>query len=436
MYTHLDFVKRDMIEIGLNDGYSFTTIADTIGVSTSTISREVTSHLKVERTGGMGQPFNACKHLFDCDVRLLCGNACPRNRSFCKNCNQLCNLHCKRFVPNPCPNLSHPPYVCNGCQKRGACRLEKRFYRARFAQNESNHVWIESHSGLSYSEEEIKRIDQIVSPLLKRGLSLNHILANNKDSLMVSKSTLYRMVNDGLLSAISLDLPRKVRYKARRKPRPLKLDKSCRIGRTYSDFCRYMAAHPGETVVQLDSVEGKKGGKVLLTVHFVHCELMLAFLRDCNDAASVIRIFDHIQDRIGFGSFQNLFRVCLADNGSEFSDPIRLECDLRSDSGELRTLLFYCDPNAPQQKGSAEKNHELIRYVLPKGTSFDHLSQIDIDRLMNHINSYSRPSLGNKSPFEVFSFFYGPHLLDALNIRRIPPNQVYLKPDFFSRGVL
>ena len=30
--------------------------------------------------------------------------------------------------------------------------------------------------------------------------------------------------------------------------------------------------------------------------------------------------------------------------------------------------MFYCDANAPYQKGSCENNHELIRRIIPKGT--------------------------------------------------------------------
>ena len=53
-----------------------------------------------------------------------------------------------------------------------------------------------------------------------------------------------------------------------------------------------MEERPDMPVTELDSVEGKKGGKVLLTIHFVKCEMMLAFLRDSNTAQSVIDIFD------------------------------------------------------------------------------------------------------------------------------------------------
>lgn len=48
--------------------------------------------------------------------------------------------------------------------------------------------------------------------------------------------------------------------------------------------------------------------------------------------------------------------------------------------------------------------------------------------MMNHINSYSREKLNDKSPFESFSFFYGKDILDRLGAKAIPPNDIILLP--------
>ena len=182
--------------------------------------------------------------------------------------------------------------------------------------------------------------------------------------------------------------------------------------------------------MQLDSVEGKKGGKVLLTVHFVKCEMMLAFLRDANDAKSVIDIFNSLCDGLGLDDFRKIFMLLLADNGSEFSDPEAIEFNA---DGERRTRVFYCNPSAPYQKGSCERNHEFIRYCIPKGKDFSLFSQEDITLMMNHINSYARDSLGNRCPYDVFRFFYGDKLLDLLGCTTIPAQQITLRPSLFSK---
>lgn len=146
----------------------------------------------------------------------------------------------------------------------------------------------------------------------------------------------------------------------------------------------------------MDSVEGKKGGKVLLTLHFVNCSFMLAFIREHNDAQSVIDIFNNLQRILGIDKFKELFVLILTDNGSEFSNPIEIE--FNSNTSEKRTQIFYCHPSSPNEKGSCEVNHEFIRRILPKGTSFNKLNQSDIDLIMSHINSYKRKKLNNVSP--------------------------------------
>lgn len=113
--------------------------------------------------------------------------------------------------------------------KKLRCTLEKRFYHAASAHKEYRDILSESRSGLSYSEEEIKRLDDIVSPLIFRGQSRNHICTCNRDSLMVSESTLYRLIDYNVFRARNIDLPRKVHYSRRRKAKVLKVDKAYRI---------------------------------------------------------------------------------------------------------------------------------------------------------------------------------------------------------------
>ena len=247
---------------------------------------------------------------------------------------------------------------------------------------------------------------------------------------MFSEKTIYNYVDAGLFSARNIDLPRKVSYKKRASSHDsFKVDKACRIGRTYADFLRFLEVWPDCPVVQMDSVEGHSGGKVLLTLHFVKCEFMLSFLRERNTAASVFDVIERLYQELRPDRFVKLFPVLLGDNGSEFSNPAALEMDAQSNP---RTRVFYCDPSAPFQKGAAENNHEFIRRVLPKGTSFDSLSQTDVDLMMDHINSYSRASLGNHSPYEVFRMFYGQEVLDILGAHFISPNDITLRPELLK----
>ena len=326
-----------------------------------------------------------------------------------------------------CSKLEKPPYVCNGCNKLNTCTLEKRFYRARQAQKEYEEIRSESRSGFNLTEAELHQLDSVISPLLKQGQSLHHILANNPDTISICEKTAYIYADNGLFSAKNIDMPRKVRFRPRKKKsKELKVDKSCRIGRTLVDFQKYHEENPSIPITELDSVEGKKGGAVLLTIHFVLPKLQLAFLRESNDSKSVTDIFNYLYELLGEERYKRIFSLCLADNGTEFSNPTAIECD---SDGVIRSHIFYCDPSSPGQKGACENNHEFIRRVIPKGIDIGKYTQADINLMMDHINSYGRPELGDKSPYDMFEFYYGKEILDILGVHKIPANDIILKPE-------
>lgn len=430
---HLTLQDRQSIELMLNAKKNFTEIARAIGKHKSTVSREIQAHVASIRVGAIGVGFNGCKKRYGCQKSGICTQCTsPQKSKLCRRCS-ICNLHCPDFEKEVCPRHSKPPYVCNGCGKRSFCTLEKKVYLSSKAHEEYRALLINSRTGCSYSEEDLLRLDQLISPLIQQGQSPHHVYVTNRDSIMVSERTIYRLIDSRSISAMNFDLPRKVKFKPRRKKKEFKVDKACRIGRDFSCFQKFMGENPDLPVTQLDSVEGMKGGKVLLTIHFVKCEMMLAFLRDANTAKSVSEIFDFLYSNLGDTEFKNIFRVCLADNGSEFSNPLAIEFD--PSVNNRRTFVFYCNPNAPYQKGSAERNHEFIRCFIPKGTDLGKYSQDDITLMMNHINSYSRESLGNKCPYDVFRFFYGGKLLNLLGCTTIPANQVTLNKSVFRKEV-
>ena len=427
---HLILDDRNKIQLMLDNKESFAAIAAALGKDPTTISKEIRNHLQYRRVGGIHLSYNSCSKRYTCQKSHICVEChASRKYTLCRRCS-MCNSLCRDFEPEICRLLLKPPYVCNGCGKRSVCSLEKRFYSADFAHKEYREILSESRTGISYSEDEIRYLDEFISPLIRKKQSPHHICVTNADSIMVSERTIYRLIDARIISAMNIDLPRKVRYSARKVQLHLKVDKACRIGRTYEDFKGYLTEHPDLPVTQLDSVEGKKGGKVLLTIHFVKAELMLAFIRDHNDSQSVIDIFERLYFELRPDRFCGLFKICLADNGTEFSNPRAIEYDRQ---GNLRTHVFYCDPSAPYQKGSAERNHEFIRCFLPKGTDLDYYSQEDISLMMDHINSYSRESLGNKCPYDMFAFLYDREILDLLGCHKIPPQDVTLNRSIFHK---
>ena len=422
-YKQMTLDQRIQLQQKLETCESFAGIAGDLGVSPATISREVRRHIVFERRAKPNVNYNNCRNRFKCQKSEICEQCnSPKKYKLCRRCN-FCNKACSEYEPDQCARLVKPPYVCNGCGKIMECSLEQRFYRADKADSAYRKTLSESRSGLSLSEEELGRVDNIVSPLVKQHQSPHHIWVHNRDKLMISERTIYTLISSRAISAMNLDLPRKVRFKPRRKKLNFKVDKQCRIGRDYECFKAFMKQHPDSAVVQLDSVEGVISGKVLMTMHFVKCEMMLAFLRDSNDSRSVTDIFESLYCSLGADYFARLFNVILADNGSEFTNPSAIEF---GPDGVRRAHFFYCDPSAPYQKGSCERNHEFIRSFIPQGKDFSWCSQQDISLMMDHINSYSRNSLGDKCPYEVFRYFYGDEVLNLLGCTIIPPQAVTL----------
>jgi IS30 family transposase len=288
-----------------------------------------------------------------------------------------------------------------------------------------------SRDGISITLEELMRIDAIVSPLIAKGQSVHSISVRHKDEIMLDEKTLYSYVKAGILTAKYIDLPNAVKMRPRKKKTEVKVERACRDGRSYRDFVSFMNENPDTAVVQMDSVEGLRGygDPVLLTIHFVDAELMLAFRREANTAKSVADVVNSIYSSLGHDLFCSLFPLILTDLGPEFSNPSAIEM---APDGRKRTRLFYTDPGAPFQKGACENNHTLIRRVIPKGTPLKTFSQDDISLLMNHINSYSRKKLADKCPIDVFCFLHGASVLDAFGVTKIPPDLVTLKPSLLK----
>ncbi len=426
--THLTLSERIKLEEYLNKGLSFRQIGIRLNKSHTTISREVKSKLVYVQKGCFGMCFNDCLYRFDCTVSNLCTlESCKHKK--CSNCSY-CSKFCDDYVKEICEKLSSAPFCCNSCKDRKKCRLEKRFYRAKYAQKEYEDILSEAREGINISEKELEYIDDIVSPLILQGQSIHVIYTNNKDSLMKHEKTIYNYVNKGYLTSGRIQLPRAVKYKKRKgKSKKVKVDKRCRASRTYEDYLKYLTKKPDAIVVQMDTVIGAKGGKTLLTLHFPIPKFMIGILLDRNTALCVKNAFNNLYLSLGKTTFKRLFTVILTDNGSEFSDPSSLEFDSLN---KRRTRIFYCNPGASYEKGAIENNHEMIRRILPKSSSFNELNQNDINLMFSHINSYVRKDLGDKTPYEIFKNIYGEKALKKMGINLIPANKVILNPSLLK----
>lgn len=429
MSKYLTFEDRLEIEVSLRNNHSFGEIAKKINKDRTTISKEIKRNHIIRKTGYASWCYNACRHRTSCNKSKLCDECKYPSKSYCKLC-KLCNERCEYFEEEVCISKFKPPYVCNGCNQMPKCTLAKPYYSAIEAHNKFSETISEARSGILTNEDEIARLNALISPLIRQGQSIHQIYVTNVDELMCSEKTLYNYIDACLFDVRNIDLPRKVKYRPRYKKPEFKVDKGCRISRNFKDFTEFLDKHPESNVVQMDSVIGKQAGKVLLTIHFVETSFMMAFLRDANTSQSVIDVFENLFKTLGTSKFKKMFPVILTDNGSEFSNPKAIEF---ASSGLRRSYVFYCDPSSPHQKGAIEVNHTLIRRILKKGSTFDDLTQEDILLVMNHINSYKRKKLNNKSPYDAFSFYYGEDILAKLGYVPVPAGDINLTPKLLKK---
>ena len=423
---HLSLEQRNIIETSLNQNYTFKEIGNLISKDPTTISKEIRKHRIKKELSKFNNSGNLCSRKSSCKKRNICNMKCMKECRFCPSCNE----NCIDFNENICDKLRATPYVCNGCEKKQYCRSIKYVYSGLLSNKDYRIELVESREGINISKNELYELDQLISPLIQKGQSILHIYVNHKDQILFDKRTLYNYIDKNYLSAKNIDLPRKVRFKKRKFKDVRKIkDTTIRIGRTYQDFLKYVELNPDTPIVEMDTVEGIKGGKVLMTMLFRSCKLMLAFILDNKKAESVVVVFNYLEELLG-EKFKIIFPIILTDNGTEFSDVLGLEINMLN---QKRTNIFYCDPNASYQKGALEKNHEFIRYIIPKGISMNNLSQSDIDKMINNINSISRESLNENTPLHLASILMDNFVLEQLNLKKINPDDIILRPALLKK---
>ena len=388
-HAHLTLDNRIDIQQMLRDGFNFKMIANSLKKDPSTISKEVRKHIFVKES--------------TCTVK---------------------DKHGKE-IKEICIKLTKPPYVCNACKKRMYCHMEKHLYDGKYAQNEYEKLLKESREGIPLTKESFYEVDKIISEGVRKGQHIYHIVQTN--DINVSLSTVYRHLDKGYLSISPLDLPRKVKFKPRNKNNVTHVPNRVRVGRTYDDFLKFIKIHDISNWVEMDTVIGSQGGKVIMTWDFTFCNFMVGFLLDSKTASNVASAFFDIKSSFNENdiAFADIVPLVLTDNGGEFSNADAIEQNL---NGDKETSLFFCRPMKSCDKPYVEKNHTLFRDICPKGTSFDNFTQDTVDLIFSHVNSVARKKLNGKTPYELFHFTFGEKITSLFGIKKIPPREVIQSP--------
>jgi len=338
----------------------------------------------------------------------------------------------KNPLTEPCKNLIKAPYVCNGCSYRRSCTVEKHVYSAKAADNKYRETLADSRTGVALNRESFYRADELLYDGVKnKGQHIFHITQTH--DLGMSTSTVYRNINKGYLSVGRMDLPRAVKFKPRRaKDYNEYVPNKLKAGRTYDDFLAFIEENEIANWVEMDTVIGRRGGKVIMTFDFTFCNFMFGLLLDNKSAAEASQGIIGLKKRLAANGerFSSVIPLLLTDNGSEFTNIHAFINDL---NGVPETDLFFCHPYKSCEKPRVEKNHTLFRDICPQGTSFDGFTQEDVDFIFSHVNGIKRKKLLNKTPYEMFAFTYGVKIASLLGIRLIPPEDVCQSPSLLKQ---
>lgn len=386
---HMTLDDRIEIQECLNRGMTFKAIAMRIGKDPTTVSKEVKLHAR------------------------------SHTNSFTKTNEE-------------CPKLLKAPFVCNSCPRRNHsnCFFPRRKYIAKEAQKEYETALTESREGIPLTKKEFYENEEIISSAVLNGQHIYHAIHSN--SLTVSAATVYRHIQKGYYRISKLDLPRAVKFKPRNKDNPEYVPKGLKVHRRYEDFLLYINENPNTNYVEMDTVIGRPGGKVIMTFQFVNVDFMFGLLLENKTAAQAALKIRHIKElllRHGF-SFGEYFPVLLTDNGGEFSNVFDFE---NTEDGTKEAQVFFCDPNSPFQKPHVENNHTLFRNIVPKGSCFDEFSQETVNLIFSHVNAVKRKQFNGKSSYDMFSFTYSAQLANLLGVSFVEPKDVVQSPRLLKK---
>lgn len=219
-------------------------------------------------------------------------------------------------------------------------------------------------------------------------------------SVQLSRNTIYKYIEEGYLWPLT---NKQLRYKGqrRKKHRKVRVAKRASAGDSIEKRPTSVNARTEFGHWEMDSVIGKRGSKktcLVLTERLSRKEIVLP-MKD-HTAESVVKSLDRLERNFGVRKFSQVFKTITVDNGSEFADVVGMQT---SDiNGAERTHIYYCHPRNPGERGSNEKQNQLIRWFFPKGTDFRKVSNAELQKAVDWINNYPRQLLGWRTANQIF----------------------------------
>lgn len=205
-----------------------------------------------------------------------------------------------------------------------------------------------------------------------------------------STKTFYNWTDDGLTKVKNLDLLLKVK----RKPKNHRRERKRKLGKSIDERPPCVDTRQEFGHWEGDGIVGKRQQGHLISL--VERKTGMGLLFNVGDKCSdkIVQVLDSMQADYG-QSFPKLFRSITFDNGSEFA------CSDEMEKGG-RTQVYYAHPYSSFERGTNENWNGIVRRFIPKGTSFDSLTDETLHRITNYINTLPRKRFGYKSPLQIW----------------------------------
>ena len=419
---NLSELEITAIEQYLNDGKCPAQIGRLLGRDPSGIRKEIKNFSSYF---GYRKICSLCLRKEECKIGYLCRKIKDYKKcSKCKACEKAASL-CPHFrIEIDCERLKKI-HVCNNCEKKKECEVTLR-YIAFQAVIKHEAVQNSSHVPLKFEQLPKEFLDYL-SDRICAGISpdiILHTLPKKYQEYRVATATLYSYVDKGLLKSKNIDLRNKVSRKGygSADKRVKKVRSHQLNGRSIENLSEEDLERP-LGVAEMDTVEGIRGGAVLLTLMIPKYSLMLAYKMSSKSAAEVKLKLSILEFKLG-KYFKILFSKLIPDNGSEFLDYDSLEKSIFGK--QKRCQIYYTHPYASYEKPHVENNHILLRWLIRKGYDISLISEDKIMEIINILNNYPRPEKGYKTPIELMEEELGSEILKKLDLKKIPIEELNL----------
>lgn len=197
-----------------------------------------------------------------------------------------------------------------------------------------------------------------------------------------STTTVYRYIDQGLLSLDNMALRTKLRRRVKNSRRTHKRMNKHILGDSIATRPDAVAKRTGTGHWEGDLIKGVRSADepalMTLTERYSRTEIIVKVPNYHSDTC-LSALQATIDD---YGARE--FKTITFDNGSEFAQLSKV----------MGTHIYFAHPNSPWERGSNENANGLLREFFPKGKSFREVSLIDVQAAQSALNSRPRRILG------------------------------------------